>query len=85
MNDHEVVPGDRFATNMPRPDGGIRHVSRRTVDRASADLAVEKVRAVRRVVGCEVDILMDLSGGLTTDDTIRLCRRQAGSRSSTSS
>ena len=32
---------------VPRPDDGIRHISRRTVDRASADLAVEKVWAAR--------------------------------------
>lgn len=60
---------------MPRPDGGIRHVSRRTVDRSSADLAVEKVKAVRRTVGPRIDIMVDLSGGLTTDETIRLGRR----------
>jgi galactonate dehydratase len=59
----------------PRPDGGIAHVSRRTVDRAFADLAVEKVRAVRRAVGPGIDILVDLSGGLTADETIRLCHR----------
>src|SRR3984893_4125683 len=59
----------------PRPDGGIAHVSRRTVDRAFADLAVEKVRAVRRAVGPRTDILVDLSGGLTADETVRLCHR----------
>jgi galactonate dehydratase len=59
----------------PRPDGGIAHVSRRTVDRSFADLAVEKVKAVRRAVGPGIDILVDLSGGLTADETIRLCHR----------
>src|SRR5947209_6536593 len=59
----------------PRRDGGIRHVSRRTLDRASLDLAVERVRAVRRAVGSGIDILVDLSGGLTTDVIIQLCRR----------
>ena len=59
----------------PRADGGIRHVSRRSLDRASVDLAIERVRAVRRAVGSGIDILVDLSGGLTTDATIRLCRR----------
>jgi galactonate dehydratase len=59
----------------PRPDGGITHVSRRTVDRSSADLAVERVRAIRRAVGPGIDIMVDLSGGLTTGETIRLCRR----------
>jgi galactonate dehydratase len=55
--------------------GGIRHVSRRSVDRAFANLAFEKVNAVRQAVGADVDIMVDLSGGLTTDETIRLCRR----------
>jgi len=55
--------------------GGIRHVSRLSVDRSFADLAVEKVKAVRDAVGATVDIMVDLSGGLTTDQTIRLCRR----------
>ena len=59
----------------PGPSGGIRHVSRRSVDRSFVDLAVEKVRAVRDAVGPAVDIMVDLSGGLTTDETIRLCRR----------
>jgi galactonate dehydratase len=63
----------------PRPDGGIKHVSRRAVDRSAADLAVERVQAVRRAVGPGIDIMVDLSGGLTTDESIRLCRRLEGS------
>jgi galactonate dehydratase len=59
----------------PNENGGIRHVSRRSVDRSFADLAFEKVRAVRNAVGSDVDIMVDLSGGLTTGETIRLCRR----------
>lgn len=55
--------------------GGIRHVSRRSVDHAFADLAFEKVRAVRQAVGADIDIMVDLSGGLTTDETVRFCRR----------
>jgi galactonate dehydratase len=55
--------------------GGIRHVSRRSVDRAFNDLAFEKVRAVRQAVGADIDIMVDLSGGLTTDETVRFCRR----------
>ncbi len=60
---------------VPNENGGIRHVSRRAVDREFANLAFEKVRAVRRVVGTKVDIMIDLSGGLTTEESIRLCRR----------
>lgn len=59
---------------VPR-NGTIRHVSRRAVDREFADLAVRKVKAVRDAVGPDVDIMVDLSGGLTTDESIRLCRR----------
>jgi galactonate dehydratase len=60
---------------ISRPDGGIRHVSRRAVDRAAADLAVQRVAAVRRAVGPDFDLMVDLSGGVTTDESIRLCRR----------
>lgn len=59
----------------PAPGGGIRHVSRRTVDRDFANLAFDKVKAVRQAVGPGVDIMLDLSGGLTTGEVIRLCRR----------
>ena len=59
---------------VPNDTGGIKHVSRRCVDRAFADLAFEKVKAVRQAFP-EVDIMADLSGGLTTDESIRLCRR----------
>ena len=60
---------------VPNNNGGIRHVARRSVDRAFADLAVKKIKAVRDAFGPEVDIMADLSGGLTTDEAIRLCRR----------
>jgi galactonate dehydratase len=59
----------------PNDHGGIKHVSRRTVDRAFADLAFDKVKAIRHAVGTNVDIMVDLSGGLTTDESIRFCRR----------
>ncbi len=56
-------------------NNGLRHVTRRTVDRDFADLAFEKIRALRVAVGPDIEIMLDLSGGLTTDETIRLCRR----------
>jgi galactonate dehydratase len=59
----------------PNDHGGIKHVSRRTVDRAFADLAFDKVKAIRQAVGSDVDIMVDLSGGLTTDESIRFCRQ----------
>lgn len=60
---------------VPNGRGGIRHVSRRAVDRSFADLAIRKVKAVRQAVGPEADIMVDLSGGLTTDEVVRFCRR----------
>jgi galactonate dehydratase len=59
----------------PRPGGGIRHVTRRMVDRDFADLAFDKIKGLRDAVGPKVEIMLDLSGGLTTDETIRLCKR----------
>jgi galactonate dehydratase len=55
--------------------GGLRHVTNRQVDRGFANLAFEKVKALREAVGPEIEIMLDLSGGLTTGETIRLCRR----------
>jgi galactonate dehydratase len=54
---------------------GLRHVSARGVDREFANRAFEKIKALRAAVGAEVDLMLDLSGGLTTAETIRLCRR----------
>ena len=60
---------------VPRPGGGIRHVTRRMVDRDFANLAFDKIKALRQAVGPKVELMLDLSGGLTTAETIRLCRR----------
>jgi galactonate dehydratase len=60
---------------VPNDNGGITHVSRRCVDRAFGDLAFRKVKAIRQAFGDGIDIMVDLSGGLTTDESIRLCRR----------
>jgi galactonate dehydratase len=54
---------------------GLRHVSQRAVEREFGNLAFDKVKALRAAVGPDVEIMLDLSGGLTTDETIRLCRR----------
>jgi galactonate dehydratase len=53
----------------------IRHVTRRAIDSGLSELAFQRVRALRDVVGAEIEILVDLSGGLTTDQTIRFCDR----------
>jgi galactonate dehydratase len=57
------------------PDGLLRHVSLRAIDRDAENLAVERVKAVRDAVGPEVDILLDMSAELTTDAIIRIGRR----------
>jgi galactonate dehydratase len=56
-------------------ENGLRHVSARMIDRDFAELAFEKVKALRAAVGADVELMLDLSGGLTTAETIRLCRR----------
>jgi galactonate dehydratase len=77
----ERVVGDGYTAlklyplATPNGRGGITHVSRRAVDREFADVAFEKVKAVRRAVGSGIDIMVDLSGGLTTDEIVRFCRR----------
>ena len=61
---------------LASPDeNGLRHVSARRVDRDFANLAFEKIKALRAAVGADVELMLDLSGGLTTAETIRLCRR----------
>ncbi len=56
-------------------ENGMRHVSNRMVDRDFFELAVAKVKALRDAVGPKVELMVDASGGLTTDQTIRFCRR----------
>lgn len=62
-----------LATQLP--GGTLRHVTRRALDRDQANLAFDRVKELRNAVGPDVEILIDLSGGLTTDETIRLARR----------
>jgi len=57
------------------PHGMIRHVSQRSVDRDAIELAVGRVRAVRKAVGPSVDLMVDMSGELTTDAITALGRR----------
>jgi galactonate dehydratase len=52
--------------------GHIRHVSRRSVDRAAEERAVASVKAVRSAVRPKIDIMLDMSAELTTDVIIRL-------------
>lgn len=64
-----------FAYRDPDPRATSRHPSLRSLDKDVLKLSVEKIRALRSAVGPDVDIMLDLSGGLTSDETIRFCRK----------
>lgn len=53
----------------------MRHVSQRMVDRDRMNLAVARVKAVRQAIGPDVELMLDLSGGLTPAESVRLCQR----------
>lgn len=58
------------------PDRGtLRHPTHRALTREHTDLAFQRVKELRNCVGPEVDLMLDLSGALTTDETIRLCQK----------
>jgi galactonate dehydratase len=57
------------------PHGMIRHVSQRAISHDSLDLAVARVAAVRKAIGPKIELMVDVSGELTTDAIIRLGRR----------
>ncbi|PZU91070.1 MAG: epimerase [Chelatococcus sp.] len=57
------------------PEGRLRHPSYRAAsDRSVVQRAIGTVRAIRNAVGPDVELMLDLSAGLTPDDTIRFCR-----------
>lgn len=57
-----------------QPNGTLRHpVNRNASEREAVTAAVELVRQVRRTVGPDVDLMLDLSGGISIGDTIRFC------------
>jgi galactonate dehydratase len=64
-----------LATPLLDAHGRIRHVSRRSIDRAAEDLAIARVKAVRKAVGPKIDLMLDVSAELTTDAIIRLGRK----------
>jgi len=64
-----------LATAELDPDGHIRHVARRSIDRDAEERAVASVKAVRDAIGPKIDLLLDMSAELTTDAIIRLGRR----------
>jgi galactonate dehydratase len=66
-----------LATPLMDGHGRIRHVARRSIDRAAEDLALARVKAVRDAVGPKIDLMLDVSAELTTDAIIRLGRKMA--------
>ena len=54
-----------------QPGGTLRHVTRRALPSEVFDVAVDRVRTLKKVVGDDAEILLDLSGGLTNDQLIR--------------
>ena len=50
-------------------------MTNRQVDRRFASLAFDKVKPLRQAFAPGVEFLLDLSGGLAADETIRRCRR----------
>lgn len=61
-----------------RRNGTLQHpVNRYADDRATVGIAANLVRQVRETVGPGVELMLDLSGGLSLDDTVRFCRAVA--------
>ena len=64
-----------LATSLLDLQGHIRHISLRSIDRATEDLAVARVKAVREAVGPKIDLMLDMSAELTTDAIIRIGKK----------
>ena len=62
----------------PTPDSGLRHVSRRSVDREAEELCVARVKAVRDAVGPDTEIMLDMSASATPEVIIRIGKRLQG-------
>lgn len=56
---------------MRQQGGTLRHVSRRTLSAELFNVAVQRLYALKDVVGGDAEILLDLSGGLSNDQLIR--------------
>ncbi|MER8435937.1 mandelate racemase/muconate lactonizing enzyme family protein [Mesorhizobium sp. M1312] len=65
----------KFYPLAQRVGTALQHVTRRAVSAEAIELAYQRVKAVRNAAGSRIELMIDLSGGLTTDETIRLCRR----------
>lgn len=55
--------------------GRLQHVQRRTHDRDFMELAYQRVKQLLEVTGDQAEVYIDLSGSVTTDESIRLCKR----------
>jgi galactonate dehydratase len=73
---YDALKLDPFGTT---PDGRWEY-PRRHIDRDWALLAVRRVEAIRRAVGDDVDILLDIHGNLGTTDAITYGRMLEASR-----
>ncbi|RDJ19901.1 mandelate racemase/muconate lactonizing enzyme family protein [Bosea caraganae] len=49
----------------------LRHVQRRQLDDVAFKRAIDRVRTLRKVVGPDIGLMFDLSGGLNNDQLIR--------------
>ena len=54
-----------------QPGRTLRHVQRRHLDDALFRRAIERIRTLRKVVGPDIELMLDLSGGLGNDQLIR--------------
>ena len=55
----------------PQAGGTLRHVQRRQLGDAEFQRAVDRVKTLRKVVGPDTGLMLDLSGGLNNDQLIR--------------
>jgi galactonate dehydratase len=53
----------------------LKHVTLREVDRETEKWVVDSTRAVRQAIGPDIDLMVDMSAGMTTDVAIRLGRQ----------
>jgi galactonate dehydratase len=64
-----------YPLGMPDPVTVVRHPVRRHVGREVTNLAVQRVRELRKAVGHDIDIMLDFGGGLATYETISIARQ----------
>jgi galactonate dehydratase len=57
------------------PHWTLKHVTLREVDRETEKWVIESTKAIREAIGPEIDLMADMSAGMTTDVAIRLGRQ----------